>query len=198
MISQDIQECPEYRVSFYNFLHQVVKHCFPAILALTPPQFKLVLDSIIWAMKHTMRNVADLGYQTLLTLLENISINDDAMQNFYQNHCLNILQHLFSVVTDPSLTAGLKQQTTVLAFIFCIIQTDKIRVTLSPTQGNIPNHIFVEQYVKDLLKSVYPHLTDPQIEMTVRGFFHLDQDIPAFGEHLRDFLVQIRVSSYKN
>lgn len=36
-------------------------HCFPAFLNIPPPQFKLVLDSIIWAFKHTMRNVADTG-----------------------------------------------------------------------------------------------------------------------------------------
>lgn len=36
-------------------------HCFPAFLHIPPPQFKLVLDSIIWAFKHTMRNVADTG-----------------------------------------------------------------------------------------------------------------------------------------
>lgn len=35
-----------------------------------------------------------------------------------------------------------------------------------------------------------------QIKITVSGFFNLDQDIPAFKEHLRDFLVQIRVSIY--
>ena len=32
----------------------------------------------------------------------------------------------------------------------------------------------------------------PQIKITVTGLFNLDQDIPAFKEHLRDFLVQIR------
>ena len=31
-----------------------------------------------------------------------------------------------------------------------------------------------------------------QIKITVTGLFNLDQDIPAFKEHLRDFLVQIR------
>jgi Importin beta-related nuclear transport receptor len=36
-------------------------HCFPAFLLIPQPQFKLVLDSIIWAFKHTMRNVADTG-----------------------------------------------------------------------------------------------------------------------------------------
>jgi len=41
----------------------VNNHCFPAFLSIPPAQFKLVLDSIIWAFKHTMRNVADTGLQ---------------------------------------------------------------------------------------------------------------------------------------
>lgn len=194
MIQINFEEYPEHRISFYNLLYQLVKNCFPAILALPQPQFKLVLDAIIWSIKHTMRNVADIGHQTLYTLLQKIAENDEAMQTFYQTYCIELLRHLFSVITDPSLTASLVQQTTVLAYIFAIIESGKIRVPLSQTQlqTNQTNIDFVKQYVKDLLKGVYSHLTDAQIEITVRGFFDLNQDISAFKDHLRDFLVQIR------
>lgn len=192
MISENFEEYPEHRINFYNLLHQLVKNCFPAVLALQQQQFKLVLDSIIWAIKHPMRNVADVGHQTLHALLENMATNDEAMQQFYQMHCIDILQHLFSVITDPSLTSGLVQQTTVLAYIFSIIESNKLRVPLSQAQVQLSNVDFVKQYVKNLLKNVYPHLTDPQIEITVKGFFDLNQDIPAFKDHLRDFLIQIR------
>ena len=33
-----------------------------------------------------------------------------------------------------------------------------------------------------------------QVRILVEGFFTLNQDIPAFKEHLRDFLVQIKVN----
>ena len=32
-----------------------------------------------------------------------------------------------------------------------------------------------------------------QVKMFVEGLFHLNNNIPAFKEHLRDFLVQIKV-----
>ena len=32
-----------------------------------------------------------------------------------------------------------------------------------------------------------------QVKVFVEGLFHLDKDIPQFKEHLRDFLVQIKV-----
>ena len=34
--------------------------------------------------------------------------------------------------------------------------------------------------------------TRNEIKITVTGLFNLDQDIPGFKDHLRDFLVQIR------
>ena len=53
------------------FIFQAVNlHCFPAFLSIPPQQFKLVLDSIIWAFKHTMRNVADTGLNILKQLLQ--------------------------------------------------------------------------------------------------------------------------------
>ena len=36
-------------------------------------------------------------------------------------------------------------------------------------------------------------LVSAQIKLTVQGLFDLNQNIPAFKEHLRDFMVQIKV-----
>ena len=54
------------------------------------------------------------------------------------------------------------------------------------------NVSYVQDFVANLLRTAFPHLTDNQIKITVTGLFNLDQDIPAFKEHLRDFLVQVR------
>ena len=35
-----------------------------------------------------------------------------------------------------------------------------------------------------------------QIKLTVQGLFDLNQNIPAFKEHLRDFMVQIKVGDW--
>lgn len=34
---------------------------FLALLELPPAEFKMFMDSIIWAIKHTMRDIADTG-----------------------------------------------------------------------------------------------------------------------------------------
>lgn len=77
-----------------------------AFLNIPAAQFKLVLDSIIWAFKHTMRNVADTGLDILYVLLQNVAGEENAAQSFYQTFFTDVLQHIFSVVTDSSHTAG--------------------------------------------------------------------------------------------
>ncbi|XP_012281075.1 exportin-1 [Orussus abietinus] len=189
MINKDFEEFPEHRTNFFLLLQAVNVHCFPAFLFIPPAQFKLVLDSIIWAFKHTMRNVADTGLQILHQLLQNIEHEEQAAQSFYQTYFTDILQHVFSVVTDTSHTAGLTMHATILAYMFTLVELGRIKVPLGPMTDNM---LYVQEFVASLLKAAFPHLTDNQIKITVQGLFNLDQDIPAFKEHLRDFLVQIR------
>ncbi len=61
MISKDFQEFPEHRTNFFQLLEAINDCCFKALLDIPPEQFKLILDSIIWAFKHSMRNVAETG-----------------------------------------------------------------------------------------------------------------------------------------
>ncbi|XP_017879710.1 exportin-1 [Ceratina calcarata] len=189
MINKDFEEFPEHRTNFFLLLQAVNVSCFSAFLIIPPAQFKLVLDSIIWAFKHTMRNVADTGLQILHQLLQNIEISTADTQNFYQTYFTDILQHIFSVVTDSSHIAGLNMHATILAYMFSLVELGRIKIPLGPVPDNT---LYIQEYVARLLKTAFPHLTDNQIKITVQGFFNLNRDIPAFKEHLRDFLVEIR------
>ncbi|GAA6084735.1 exportin-1 [Tachysurus ichikawai] len=191
MINKDFEEFPEHRTNFFYLLQAVNSNCFPAFLSIPPVQFKLVLDSIIWAFKHTMRNVADTGLQILYTLLQNVAQEEAAAQSFYQTYFCDILQHIFSVVTDTSHTAGLTMHASILAYMFNLIEEGKISITLN-TATPVSNQVYVQEYVANLLKTAFPHLQDAQVKVFVTGLFSLNQDIPAFKEHLRDFLVQIK------
>jgi len=195
MINKDFEEHPEHRTNFFTLLQAVNAHCFPAFLSIPPEQFKLVLDSIIWAFKHTMRNVADTGLNILYQLLQNVSNHPEAAQSFYQTYYTDILQHMFSVVTDTSHTAGLTMHATILAYMFTLVETDKITAPLNADEQvkkNMTNMVFIQDHVANLLKTAFPHLSVNQINITVTGLFNLNQDIPGFKDHLRDFLVQIR------
>lgn len=190
MINKDFEEFPEYRTNFFLLLQAVNNHCFPALLSIPQPQFKLVLDSVIWAFKHTMRNVANTGLNILYQLLQNITQVDTAAQKFYQMYFTDILQHVFSVGTDTSHTAGLTMHASILAYMFSLVENGKITVPLH--QDNPDNYQFVQAYVADLLKTAFSHLQNAQIKLFVKGLFSLNHDIPAFKGHLRDFLIQIK------
>ncbi|KAK9879853.1 hypothetical protein WA026_008357 [Henosepilachna vigintioctopunctata] len=190
MINKNFEEYPEHRTNFFLLLQAVNSHCFPAFLTIPPAQFKLVLDSIIWAFKHTMRNVADTGLQILLKLLQNLEQHEQAAPSFYQTYLTDILQHIFSVVTDTSHTASLAMHATILACIFSLVEGGKINCQLGG--HGVDNVLYIQEFTATLLRSAFPHLSDLQIKVSVQGMFNLNHDVPAFKEHLRDFLVQIR------
>jgi len=193
MINKDFEEYPEHRTNFFLLLQAVNSHCFPAFLAIPPAQFKLVLDSVIWAFKHTMRNVADIGLNILYTMLQNVAQHNEAAQSFYQTYYTDILQHLFSVVTDSSHTAGLTMHATILAYMFSLVEMGNITVPLDASlSGPENNVVFVQEFLLNILRTAFPHLTNAQLKVFIEGLFSFNQDMNAFKEHLRDFLVQIR------
>lgn len=59
MITKNFEDFPEHRVNFFKLLQAVNDYCFKALFAIPMEHQKLVVDSIIWAFKHTERNVAD-------------------------------------------------------------------------------------------------------------------------------------------
>ena len=80
----------------------------------------------------------------------------------------------------------------------------QVSVSLNPAVTVVPagetvaaaaaaNVVYVQNYVAEVLHNAFPHLSQLQLKVTVEGLFNLDQDIPGFREHLRDFLVQIKV-----
>ncbi|KAG9344188.1 hypothetical protein JZ751_010857 [Albula glossodonta] len=111
----DFEEYPEHRTHFFYLLQAVNSHCFPAFLAIPPAQFKLVLDSIIWAFKHTMRNVADTGLTMHASILAymfnlveegkiNAALNPSNPVNnqvFIQEYVANLLKTAFPHLQEP-------------------------------------------------------------------------------------------------
>lgn len=196
MINKDFQEFPEHRTNFFQLLSAINDSCFEAFLNLPPIQFKLVLDSIIWGFKHSMRNVTEISLEILQRLLQHIA-NDTpptAAQSFYQTFFLELMEHVFSVATDSSMSqvAGLTTHAVVLAYMFQLVETNKITVPLNAANPLQSNFDYVLEFVGTLLQKAFPHLTLDQIRVIVKGFFAYNTDVSKFKEHLRDFLIQIK------
>ncbi len=107
MINKDFSEYPEHRSNFFKLLHAIDSHCFNALLRLPQSQLKLIVDSILWAIKHTHRDIADTGLSMLLEMMQKMPDADTAISApFYQAHFLNLIQDIFYVLTDTDHKAG--------------------------------------------------------------------------------------------
>ncbi|SPO24376.1 probable CRM1 - nuclear export factor, exportin [Ustilago trichophora] len=197
MINQDFAEFPEHRVGFFKLLRAINLYCFPALLELPPPKFKLTMDSIIWAIKHTMRDIADTGLNICLELLNNISGSPLEVANgFYQQYLLNVIQDIFFVLTDSDHKSGFKTQCVLLARIFELIETDRVTAPLwdpaTQQDPNMNNRLFIRQYTSNLLRTAFPHMQAQYVEQFVNGLCMHSSDLIAYKLHLRDFLITSR------
>ena len=120
MITKNFEDFPEHRANLFNLLRAINHHCFPALLT-DQGNFTLIIESIKWAFKHTERNVADTGLNTLLELLQNIQ--QSAFSNaFHQQYYLGLLQDVFAVLTDTLHKPGFKLQAIILSHLFLAVE----------------------------------------------------------------------------
>lgn len=102
MINKDLEAFPEHRTNFFQLLNAITQHCFKVLLNLADNVFVLVIQAVVWAFKHQMRNVAETGLEILREMFTQVAALEDrsAAQAFYQKNYMTILQHVLSVVTD--------------------------------------------------------------------------------------------------
>ena len=114
MITTNMEDFPEHRINFYTLLKEINQKCFRAFFLIPGEVFKVVIDSIIWAIKHRERNIADTGLTILLEMLRNLDGMTDIAQQFYAQFLLSLLHETFSVLTDKEHEPGFKLQCEIL------------------------------------------------------------------------------------
>ncbi|KAK4704590.1 exportin-1, partial [Phenoliferia sp. Uapishka_3] len=184
MINQDMSEWPEHRLAFFRLLRAVNLQCFEALLALPAPMFKLIMDSTVWGIKHTMRDIADIGLNICLELIDNVvNAGPDVSNPFFEAYYLSILQDMFFVLTDPDHKSGFKMVSTVLAKLFNLVGTGQM-ASIDPNAVNA--------YSVNLLTSAFPHMQSSQITTLVSNLREHSGDSVRFKIILRDFVVLLR------
>ena len=202
MITKNMMDYPDHRAAFFTFLRQANTHCFYGLFSIPPEQQKLVVDSAVWAFKHTERNISETGLEILLELLQNVEQSMDVAQPFYQQFFLPLTQDIIGIMTDRLHKSGFKQQSAVLQHMFQLLESDKIVVALVDADsglsapevedGSVDNKTFVKEYVGNLLLTSFPNLTREQIITFVVGLFEISHDLQGFKQHVRDFLIEVK------
>ncbi|PNH03912.1 Exportin-1 [Tetrabaena socialis] len=165
------------------------------LFLMSAAQLKLVIDSIVWAFRHTERNVAETGLALLHDLLVQFAGSEYATQ-FHQTYYLHLLNEILAVMTDSFHKPGLKSQARILHHLFTILDANVVKAPLwdvaAKGAGAYPtNSAFVRVHVVGLLSTSFPNLTQAQVAACVSGMFEY-KDFSAFKHHLRDFLVQTK------
>ena len=93
------QDFPDIRLQFFRLLRTINQESFSSIFSVPKEQQKLVVDSIVWAIRHTERNIADTGLDILLELLQNVEQHPQIAQDFYQSFLLELMKEVCAHVT---------------------------------------------------------------------------------------------------
>ncbi|KAF9365366.1 Karyopherin transporter [Mortierella sp. NVP85] len=196
MINKDFAEYPDHRVGFFRLVRSISQSCFQALMKLPPTQLRLVMDSVVWGFKHTMRDIADMGLTICLEIINNFAASDPAVANqFYQGYFLNLLNDIFFVLTDHNHKSGFKLQSQLLARMFFLVESGAVQAPLfTPSQvtdPNMTNGQFLREYMMNLLQNAFPHLQPSQIRTFTLALFETNRDPTRLKLHLRDFLIQL-------
>ncbi|KAF7294937.1 Importin N-terminal domain-containing protein [Mycena indigotica] len=197
MINRDFTEFPEHRTGLYKLLREVNLRCFPALLGLQPAQFKLFMDSIMWAIKHTVRDIADMGLTICLEVVNNFASSPPEISgSFFSQFFINIVQDILFVLTDADHKSGFKLQITVLARMFELVDTEPIPAQLfDPSQvpdPSISNLVYLKEYTDNLLRNAFGHVLASDVHEFVDGLATHHNDPNRFKLTVRDFLIQTR------
>ena len=195
MITKNFEDFPEHRIRFFEFLRSINEHCFSALFSIPPAHQKLVVDSVVWAMKHTERNISDTGLEILHELLMNVGKSPNIAQPFYQQYLLSLIQDVFAVMTDRLHKSGFKMHATLLRHMFHLVQMNQVTVPMFDPSQQPPgttNPQFLVDHISKLLLSSFPNLTRAQVSKFAEGMMDIKMDLPTFKIHLRDFLVELK------
>ncbi|CAM9165729.1 unnamed protein product [Ectocarpus fasciculatus] len=193
MITANMTDFPEHRLGFFSFLREANEHCFYGLFSITPAQQKLVVDSIIWAFKHTERNISETGLEILNELLQNVNRDVSIAQPFYQQFLLTIIQEVFDVLTDRLHKSGFRLQASALQSLCttaCQIPAPLYDTTAFPQYSG--NSQYLQEHLAGILSRAFPNVTQGQVVTFILGLFDPQKDVIMFKQHLRDFLVTVK------
>jgi exportin-1 len=201
MITDDFTNYPAIRLEFYKLLRSIENNCFAALIGMPPDSLKLIVDALVYGMRHTERAISEMALNAILELVFSVTRQQrenaafaQAAQIFWQRFLVALLQDVLDVLTDTLHKSGFKYQTAVLRALIGVVENGLCTVPLMPGEqpADESNGAFLRRFVAQMLATSFEQLTQNQIHGIVTNLFALHEDLGAFKGHLRDFLVQLK------
>uniref|UniRef100_A0A6G3MFP6 Exportin-1 (Trinotate prediction) n=1 Tax=Henneguya salminicola TaxID=69463 RepID=A0A6G3MFP6_HENSL len=166
MINQDHQEYPEHRIAFFKLIEAITTHCFQSLSTMSVAEFDFVMQSLFYAISHTMPSVTNVGLTILVTIFKNLVdpssySNSSFVTHFYKTYYISILDRIFHLVTDAMHSSDLAEHSFILSHMFNLLESNKIAIPIFEITGQYTDNIsFVKDHSISFLKQQHDHLTE--------------------------------------
>lgn len=131
LITTDFNSFPEIRSNFFAFLKALIKYNFGMLYSLDESKFNLILDCIIWSLRHELSTYSDLGLDLLEEILLNVNANPSIINAFYPNYHLRVLTDILDVMTDGFHKSGLEAQSKIFYLLIQVVSNNMVHSGLS-------------------------------------------------------------------
>lgn len=170
MINDDYTTFMDFRKNFFGLIKNIVNYSLEGLFGATEENFKVCIDSIIWAIKHYQIQLAEIGLDTMSELLTKVVSNQEIANVFFQNFYMPILQDTFFVLTDSLHKSGFYKQALIIMRLISVVENDIFEGTLSEEVSS--NKEFVIEYLSDALVKLFPNTNKVQIQTFVLNMFN--------------------------
>lgn len=195
LIKKNYQDYPDHRLHFFTLLSAIVSHCFPAVFKIPQKYFTLIIDSVVWGCKHTLRPVSELGHKLLLDLWRKMA-KTPAASHFYKTFYIRLFAEVFRVLTDRSHKFAFAHQASILQVMVIAVESGQVAQPLwdpsKMSDPNMNNKLYLRQYLLNLISKHFQNVGPNQVKKFIIGLFSHARELPAFKTHLRDFLVKLQ------
>ncbi|CAD5224178.1 unnamed protein product [Bursaphelenchus okinawaensis] len=192
MIQAETSHYPEHRVNFFQMIQSATTSCFDIVIQLPEKMLGLIVQSLLWALQHTIRTVAEIGIQMITEFVKRLREypNNSVRQQFYSRYFMEMLNHVMGVVTDHNQVqfVGLANLSEAVCQLFICAESD-IKVNLSESQNNVE---YVADSMAQILQTHFSNLNADQVRVAIKGFFSYNRVQTKMRDHIRDFLIQIK------
>lgn len=189
MISQDFSSYPEHRTAFFGLVQAMVKECFEVFFNIPTEVFKTVIDCVVWAIKHDLPAIYEIGLDTLDCILKNVNQNIEIANGFYIFYYQSLLNDLLFVLLDGAHTNGFSHQTRTLFTMFKVLEYLTV-----PIFGSNNNQMGAYEYILNLMMSNFPNLAKNDHDRLLKAIF---EAIPAgekiFKAAVRDYMLSLNL-----
>lgn len=149
MITANFEDFPEHRMNFFKLIEAVNAYCFPAIFQIPAAHQRMLVEAIVWAFRHTARDIGETGLTILEKLIQNVAsaasadptgrMSAELSQPFWSQYFLSIVEVLMGVLTDRLHKAHFKQHATILQQMFSLLERGQITTPLWESPSAVSN-----------------------------------------------------------